>query len=129
MSDLGLLFSLKGGTLYYDKMAAVEPAGVHALMTLFYNRVWLEPMVLGSEAAALFPAEIEHLEAWHTLFWPHQIFLKGQGGFGRFEGQVDLVQRSITLTIQSPAEIQDRYRQLFRGMKSTEEGYRYERVF
>ncbi|MGE4294304.1 MAG: hypothetical protein AB7E49_01205 [Campylobacterales bacterium] len=127
--DLGLLFKLSGGTIYYENMAVANPQSITLLTTIFYNRLQVEPFELGSEAAALFPARIDRLVAWQTVFYPHVIFLGGEGAFGRFSGRVDLWQRKLTAQVQAPAEVQTRYRQLFTLMKPTEEGHRYEYAF
>lgn len=127
--DLGLLFEVRGGTLYYENMALTRPEAIGLLTTLFYNRLWIAPLELSPEAAALFPAKINRLEAWHTVFWPHVVFLGGEGDFGSFSGEADLFKRTLRITVQSPAEVQNRYRQLFMMMQPTEEGHRYELAF
>jgi hypothetical protein len=128
-SDYGWLFSLKGGTLYYDRMAIAQNAKISLLTTLFYDSLSIAPFTLSNELNSLFPARVDSLEARHTIFVPHKIFLSGEGEFGAFSGSIDLFSNKISLVINAPSQIQQKYGQIFAVLEKTSEGFLYERDF
>ncbi|MDR2034107.1 MAG: hypothetical protein LBP89_05695 [Helicobacteraceae bacterium] len=124
-SDFGWLFSLKGGSIVYDKMNAAENEKISFLTTIFYNRLSIASFNLSNELAAAVPARVDFLEARHTIFVPHKIFLSGEGEFGAFSGSIDLFSRKIILAINAPSQIQQKYGQIFARLEKTPEGFVY----
>ncbi|GHV59106.1 hypothetical protein FACS1894103_1830 [Campylobacterota bacterium] len=128
--DYALALRLKNADLVYDRMPIAKIDNMSLLTTFFYNRFEVMPFVFSNELAALMPARIDRLEAVHTIFMPHLVFVSGAGQFGEFEGKIDLISRIFTVTLTAPQEIVDQYAQVFQMMTKLESGgYAYELNF
>ncbi len=127
--DLGLGLRLSGGHLRYGDMAIADLNQTTLWLMLGYNRFEMAPFSLSSDLGSILPAEVEHLAITHTLLMPHRIFLEASGAFGQAKGEVNLLDRNLSITLEAPGEIQSRYRQLFNQMQRSEEGFVYELAF
>jgi hypothetical protein len=129
VQDLGLGLRLKGGRLDYNDMHIADLNQSTLWLSFGYNRFELAPFELGSDLASLLPDRIERVRITHTLLMPHRIFLDAKGGFGQARGEVNLLDRNLSITLEAPGEIQRQYRQFFNQMRNTEEGFVYELAF
>ena len=128
-SDRGVRFALQNGQIIYDRMNITRFDEIALTTTLFYNALEIKPFVLSSEVGAFLPRRVERLEATHHIFMPHIVSFSGEGEFGSFKGRVNLVDRKLTITLDAPGEVQQKYSQIVRMMNRTEEGLVYELQF
>ncbi|GHS87029.1 hypothetical protein FACS189487_02380 [Campylobacterota bacterium] len=128
-SDLGWYFSINGGSIIYDRAKIAENGSASLIATIFFNRVKVESLTLSNNLASVAPKRIDSLEAIHTIFVPHKVFLSGEGEIGEISGTIDLLDRKISLLINAPTQIQQKYGQLFAGLEKTAEGFLYESNF
>jgi hypothetical protein len=128
-SDYGWLFSLKGGSVYYDRMEAANNDKTALIATIFYNELSVESFSFSKPIAAAFPPRVDFLKARHTIFMPHKIFFTSEGEIGAVSGWIDLFARKIRVVINAPSEVQQKYGQIFAVLEKTTEGFVYERDF
>jgi hypothetical protein len=126
--DYGLLFSLKNPEIIYDKIPITAAESVDLFVSLFYSSLSVSPFTL-SNSFSFLPPRVDSLRARHTIFAPHIVYVEGTGAFGEFKGRINLLDRTASLLLQSPSEIQGRYPLLFGEMNKTEDGFVYEHTF
>ena len=128
-SDYGLIFKISNGALYYDRLKAFDLSSITFLPLVVYNQISLDPIELEGALATVMPKDISYLKAYHTVFLPHIVFVKAEGGFGTLSGKIDLFNRTVDLMVDTPKVVENQYRALFAQMKRGENGFVYQSNF
>lgn len=130
LSDYGLLFSLKNGNFFYDGIEGGEIESVNLLTTLFYNSFTVKNIVINEDLRDFVPGNIDTVSAVYAFWLPHIVSLQGSGEFGEFDGEVNLINRKVSVLLKpSTLTVRKFSMQLRRFLKKTKEGYLYEYSF
>jgi len=90
---------------------------------LFYNRLNITEINLDESLSNMAPKVINSLNAVYSIMNPMQITLDGEGSFGVLDGEVNLVEREVTILFPVPKALKTIKKFL---KKDPEKGWYYE---
>ncbi len=130
LSDLGIAFFVKDGTIYYEGINGGKVESISVILTLLYNKIEISDVAISDDLKDLVPGNVKSVSATYGVWLPHLVSLEGNGEFGEFDGDVNLIERKVKIVFNPSKEVETKFTdQLRRFLKKTEEGYLYERPF
>ncbi|WP_153015040.1 hypothetical protein [Sulfurovum riftiae] len=121
------LFTLKidEAVVYIKGIDLIHVKEVSFFSLIFYSSVDLKEVVLDESLSSIAPTKLADATLSHVIWSPGHVSVSGQGDFGAFEGDIDLVERKVHLDFTETAELGALKRQL----KEDEKGWYYETSF
>ncbi len=124
--DNGFSLSVEDGRLYYGDLLVAEFDKINILSLLVFNRISLDPVILSKDMEAFFPRNIQELSLKQTLFNPLHVSINGFGDFGVIAGDINLLDRNITLDLEPSKVLISKKPFWMKKLKKIETGaYRY----
>jgi len=121
------LFNLKidDASIYIKGINLIQIKNLTFFSLLFYSQVQLEEIQVDQSLSSMLPHKIKNILLTYTVVSPQHLSLSGEGTFGSFKGEINLVKHTIHLdfTELNSAETFKRY------LKKGEEGWYYETTF
>jgi hypothetical protein len=119
---------IREATLLLDTMPIGSIEQIKCIPLILFNRVTVSGIEFSGEFASLFPQGIDYLNFTYTLIDPLTVTIKGEGGFGPVEGEIDMGERKLILLF-NPSPILRTYPLLLSKLHTSNEGLVYETSF
>lgn len=123
-----LYFEVRDANIYYEDIYAGRLERLKIYPLIFWNRISLENLKIDKALSRFVPPNTELLLARYSLLNPIGIELQGEGSFGSFFGEVNLIDRNISIELNASKEMQS-YRDITKKMKKIDGKLRYEQSF
>lgn len=128
-ADLGLVFTLKNITPYYDGLPFGKIESARLFTGFFYNALFFGELKINEDVKDFFAADISSVRLSHYIFLPHIVFISARGDFGSLSGSADLVAGKISATLTPNAGFLLKQGANLQMFKKTKDGYLYEQSF
>jgi len=114
----------------YQKIDSAEIENIDVKIFLVYNSIDLVNVKLSSMASAFIPTKIDILNLKYSVINPLHIEVEASGEFGDVKGEIDVVDRNLSM-ILSPSELMlKKYKNSLKLFKKNEQGeYEYDKTF
>lgn len=129
VEDSGWRLNIYAAELYFDKLTLAEVDKISLSPWLLYNAIEVEGIHIDEGFVDFLPLEITRLGVAYAIYNPLQATLHGESDAGYFNGEVDLLERTVLIRLHVDQKAQKRYRNALARLKKTEEGYSYEYRF
>lgn len=126
INDRWLDLDVRNGTLFYEEIEAGMIERIHVLPLLFYNRISISNARFSSEMNNFFPQKIERIDTTYSVINPLAVQIRGEGDFGTIEGEVDLMESKLVLTLTPSGSASKQYATLMRKFKKEGDVYIHE---
>jgi len=111
--------------IYIKGIDLIRIRHISFLSLFFYNRVSCEEVVLDESLKNITPTKLKRAIFSYAIWSPGDVSVLGQGKFGIFEGEIDLIKRRVHLDFKESKELGVLEYQLKEG----EKGLYYETSF
>ncbi len=114
----------------YQKIDSAEIENIDVKIFLVYNSIDLVNVKLSSMASTFIPTKIDRLHLKYSVINPLHIEVEASGEFGDVKGEIDVVDRNLSM-ILSPSELMlKKYKNSLKLFKKNEQGeYEYDKTF
>ena len=122
LHDSGFSLDLQDAKVYFE---GIESANIEQLKIspwVFINRVTLKNIRLSHAAKSFVPLDVEFLELSYHLFNPVAVNIYAKGGFGELRGKLDLINTSVTLSLNPSSKMTKEYAHTLRNLKKEKTG-------
>lgn len=119
---------IDNATMLLDTVEIGSITHIRFLPLIALNRITMSEIEFSGDFATLFPAGIEYLNFTHSLLHPMSIAITGEGEFGPFDGEIDLIKNRLTLHF-TPSPLLRQYPLLLSKLRKSDEGLIYETSF
>ena len=119
---------IRDATLLLDTMPIGSVEQIEFIPLILFNRVTVSGVEFSGEFASLFPQGIDQLNFTYTLLHPLSVTIKGEGGFGPVDGEIDMREGKLTLLF-NPSPILRAYPLLLSKLHTSDKGLVYETSF
>lgn len=127
--DYGLWASIKDGTAYVKGIPVAQIAKVSLVPGFLYNSMTISDAIIAKSMQQFLPRNIQNLSIQGTALYPITWWLKGEGDFGSLKGNVNILNRTISLTIYPSENFAKRYPALAKNLTQKEDYYIYESTY
>jgi len=127
--DNGFSLELLNASVFFDKLSLMNVGEVKISPWLVYNTVSLKMIDVNEGFSDFLPQDINFLQAQYVFYQPTHIQLKGESSDSFLYGDVDLINRVVSVHLRVGAQSQKRYKKLLQKLKKEEGGYYYEYKF
>lgn len=128
-SDFLGIFSIKDAQVYYDGLHVGDVKSASLLPFVLYNNISLKQASFVDNMKQFVPKNINSLQIHHTLFYPIEAFIFGDGDFGELQGSVNFYTKKLTLTLTPAKNFAKNYPAIASEFKQKEGKYIYETNF
>ena len=130
VDDRGYGLVLSGGTLYYEELEVAHPGKVTLLPLLVYNRLGVTSLTPSEEMRKFLPGQIDEAVLYQSVIDPLKLHMWASGGFGRLEGEFDLLSRHLRVSLAPTKALLSSGAGWLREFKKQASGeYLYENTF
>ena len=127
--DSGFSLDILNAKIFFDKLELMTVEEITLSPWVIYNVVSLNTVDINEGFSDFLPQEISSLKAEHFVYNPLHIKLSGESTDSFFFGDVDIMQRVISLHLRIGAQSEKKYKTLLRKLTKEEGGYYYEYKF
>jgi len=125
----GLLsLEVRDADIFYEDIYAGKLESLQIYPLIFWNQISLENLTIDNALSRFVPQKSEHLLARYSFLNPVAIKLQGDGSFGSFSGEVNIIDRNISIDLNASKEMQ-KYTDITKKMKKIDGKLRYEQNF
>lgn len=127
--DYGLWASIQDGTAYVKGIPVAQISKVTLIPAFLYNSLELSDVIVAKSMEQFLPRNIQNLSIYGTAFYPITWWIKGEGDFGSLKGNVNILNRTISLSIYPSENFAKRYPALAKNLTQKEDYYIYESTY
>jgi hypothetical protein len=126
IKDYGFSMAIKDGSLYYGDLMVAKFDKISILSLLVFNQISIDPLMLSEDMKNFFPRNIEGATILYTPLNPLHVSLKASGDFGSMSGDINLLERKITIDLEASKKLLSKKPFWMKKLKKTETGgYQY----
>lgn len=129
VNDTGFSLELDEGNILFDKLTLAKIDRIRLSPWVFYNTLTFRNIHVNEGFSDFLPAEIERVDIWHAFYNPAKVILEGESAESHFFGEVDLLERVVTIHLRLDAKSEKRYKNILKRLTKEEGGYLYEYKF
>lgn len=127
--DKGYSLELVNANLLFENLALAEVKKIELSFLVLYNVLSLDNIHVNEGFSDFLPQEIKSVRLEHFMYDPMMIKLKGESGESRVYGDIDLLDRVLTLHLRLDAKSEKKYGALLSKLTKEEGGYIYDYKF
>jgi len=127
--DYGLWASITQGTAYVKGIPVAQISKATLIPAFLYNSLEFSDVSVAKSMQQFLPGNIESLSIKGTAFYPIKWWMSGKGDFGSLKGDLNLLNRTISLTIYPSENFAKRYPALAKNLTQKEDYYIYESTY
>ncbi len=127
--DQGFSLELEKSNVLFDKLSLAEIDTIKLSPWLFYNALSLDNIHVNEGFEDFLPQKISRVSIEHFIYNPTHISLRGDSEDSFFYGDVDLIERVITIHLRLGDKSEKKYRLVLQKLIKEEGGYLYEYKF
>ncbi len=126
-NDRGFVFSIEGGTLYFEDLEVAQLDGISVMPLLIFNRISFAPFSFSQEMQSFIPGTIEQMNIQYTIIDPLHVIINIEGDFGTLNGSITFLDQHI-LADMVPSDMLLKKKPVWLKQFKKQEGgvYRYE---
>lgn len=121
--------SIKDSKLYYQGIEVANTSNLTITSFLLYSKVKIKDVKLLDSFKNMAPSPVSNLSLEHSILEFDKINIKGDGLFGELLGNVDLINRVVSLEIIPSTTMKNSYSKLLRNFRFKDGRYTYEYKF
>ncbi len=129
IEDSGWQLNLSSAELFFDKLSLARLDVVTLSPWLLYNTLKVEGIHIDEGFTDFMPLEVKTLEVTYAVYNPMKITMNGESDSGYFNGEVNLLERQVSIRLFATDKAQKRYANALARLKKSGEGYVYEYRF
>lgn len=127
--DRGFSLELRQAKLFFDKLPLAEIERIQLLPLVFYTTFDLTNIRINEGFSDFLPQEIHSVHVEHLFYNPMKVKFKGTNEDSHFYGNIDLLERVLSVHLRLSAKSEQRYATMLRKLSKEEGGYFYEYKF
>lgn len=130
ITDSGFYLDLNDVTVSYDSIQSAKVEDINVKMFLLYNSISAKNIKLSNIAVSFIPLHVQSLDVSYTIFNPLVIGLNANGEFGEAKGEINILDRNITMVITPSKVMETKHQDTLANLKKNANGsYSYDKSF
>ena len=117
------------GDIYYEKINVANVRKISLKTFLIYSELKIDDIKLLKSLKSLAPSPIDEIVIKYSLLTFNKIDINAKGLFGELIGNIDILNRVITLELAASTNMKNSYLNILKNMKLNEGKYYYEYKF
>lgn len=130
ITDSGFSLDLSDVKVSYDSIQSAKVEDINVKMFLLYNSISAKNIKLSNIAVSFIPLYVQNLDVSYTIFNPLIIGLNANGEFGEAKGEINILDRNITIVVTPSKVMRMKHQDTLANMKKSDNGgYSYDKSF
>lgn len=117
------------GDVYYENINIANVNKISLKTFLVYSELKINDIKLLKSLESIAPSPIEELTLKYSVLTFNKIDIEAKGLFGELIGNIDVINRVITLELNASTNMKNSYSKILKNMKLNEGKYYYEYKF
>ena len=117
------------GDVYYENTNIANVNKISLKTFLVYSELKINDIKLLKSLESIAPSPIEELTLKYSVLTFNKIDIEAKGLFGELIGNIDVINRVITLELNASTNMKNSYSKILKNMKLNEGKYYYEYKF
>lgn len=117
------------GDVYYENINIANVNKISLKTFLVYSELKINDIKLLKSLESIAPSPIEELTLKYSVLTFNKIDIEAKGLFGELIGNIDVINRVITLELTASTNMKNSYSKILKNMKLNEGKYYYEYKF
>lgn len=117
------------GDVYYENINIANVNKISLKTFLVYSELKINDIKLLKSLESIAPSPIEELTLKYSVLTFNKIDIEAKGLFGELIGNIDVINRVITLELTASINMKNSYSKILKNMKLNEGKYYYEYKF
>ena len=122
-------FDIKNAYVFYDGIKFAKFQELKIDTYIYTNKIEMKNFTVFDGFKNIVPPKINTIEMEYKLNNPKTIDLKGEGDFGLFTGEVNLMSKKVNIFLKASKIMKRKYKNILRQMKFKNGKYEYEYKF
>ena len=122
-------FDISDGDIIYNDLRFANVSSAKLKLHFINNRLNIENINIAKEFQGFVPGKIKSIQIDHTILDPAFINISSTGDMGDIDGRVDLIKRTIKLSLTASKLMKSKYKMILKQMKNKDGIYKYEYRF
>jgi hypothetical protein len=122
LHDSGFSLEVQDAKIYFEGIESAYIEELKITPWVFANSVTLQNIKLSHAAKSFVPLDVEFVELRYHIFNPIAVSIYAKGGFGELHGKVDLVGRTLMISLSPSAKMTKEYAHTLRNLKKEKSG-------
>jgi hypothetical protein len=124
-----LSLNIKDAKVFYKGIEGANISNVDFLSFFVYSKIEVNDVKLLKSLSSFFPPDIKNIVLKHSVLDYKNVDIYSAGDFGLLEGKINLLDRTLILTLEASSSMKKKYSRVLNQMKLKEGKYIYEYRF
>ena len=111
--------SINGATLYFEDIKALVFEQISLKLWFLYNSININNVKIDEGLKDFLPLNIKNISIIYTPFYPIKVLLSGNGDFGVFNGNIDLIKKVLIIELDASKVMKTSFKKLLDFMKKS----------
>lgn len=130
ITDSGFSLGLSNITASYNSIHSANIENINMKMFLIYNSISAKNIKLSDMTASFIPLHVKNVDISYTILNPLVIGLNATGEFGIAEGEVNILDRNISIVVTPSKMMETKHKDTLMNLrKNNNGGYNYDKSF